>query len=128
MRYSDPEKCLHLDADRVVAASGTWCGRCGTKLTGAVARRSDPDTSHEAAKQLTTDGLRACAKAVLNVLRSHGPMIDEELVERVEPVGPYSPSGIRSRRAELVRAGLVEAAGTGVTASGRRSQVWRAKN
>lgn len=75
--------------------------------TVAHARASHPDTSHEAAASVTSITDRQ--KAVLLVLRLHGPMCDAKLVkiyERMMRDQPQqfplqSPSGIRSRRAEL---------------------------
>lgn len=86
----------------------------------AHARRTDPETSHEAAASI--DRIRESQEAVLEALRRHGPMIDEELVERVSG---QSPSGIRSRRAELVVKGMVRFSGSySVTASNRRTRIW----
>lgn len=84
------------------------------------ARASDPITSHEAAASVyMTEGQRIVLRALLTI----GPMPDEELVASVN----LSPSGARSRRAELVSMGLVEDSGeTAVTSTGRRAIVWRA--
>ena len=77
----------------------------------ANARRSDPDTSHAAARSLSSDKLRESQEAVLsNVYK--GP--------------PQSPSGLRTRRRELVDRGLME--DTGIRKklpTGRRGIVWR---
>lgn len=87
----------------------------------AVARREDPDTSHEAADSVERIG--EVQRAVLRVLRD-GPRCDESIAQLC-PVA-VSPSGLRSRRAELVARGLVEWAGTySLTSSGRRTRVWR---
>lgn len=66
-------------------------------------RTTDPDTSRQA-----TTGLRMTngRTLVLNNLRSaQRPLTDHELVHRLQ--GVMTPSGVRSRRAELVRMGHV---------------------
>jgi hypothetical protein len=90
------------------------------------ARNTDPQTSHDAAesvKQVTTT-----QQYVLRALRR--PRNDAELIEayRAYKTAPRaSESGIRSRRAELVDAGLVRDSGRRVkTLSGRNSIVWEA--
>lgn len=95
----------------------------------ARARRRDPVTSHAAAASVA--GITEKQRAVLRVLAWAGPLTDEELVEeyerpRVEPLPEQSPSGIRSRRSELVKLGHVEAVGQGRTGAGRRALRWAA--
>ncbi len=82
-------------------------------MTTPRARRTDPNPSHQAARQvIDQDGTRA---RVLALLTEHGPLTDAELItkhrHREGTAGwPYaSESGLRSRRAELVRDGLVDA-------------------
>lgn len=59
---------------------------------------------------------------VLNEFENSGPMTDERLVERVEGL---SPSGSRSRRAELVELGLLVDTGHRVQGkTGRQMVVW----
>lgn len=94
----------------------------------AHARLTDPETSHAAAASI--DRLTARRGAVLALLaRFPGGLSDSELVEVYQAKGvipPQSPSGIRTRRSELVDAGLVEYSGNNVTTpSGRSSRVWR---
>lgn len=90
------------------------------------ARKTDPQTSHEAAesvKKVSTTQL-----AVYQLLKKH--MTDQELhtayVSMVAAgIAPMaSESGIRSRRAELVELDLVEPKGFARTWSGRRCIVW----
>lgn len=99
----------------------------------AHARRSDPDTSHDAADSIAD--LTAKQQAVLSVLKMVGPQTDamlDEVYERMRvnrqlDVPLQSPSGIRSRRAELVARGLVISTGETVRlASGRSAIVWAA--
>ena len=74
--------------------------------------------------------------AVYYVLLTFGPLSDAALVERYGTLRSYigsqfraldqSPSGLRSRRAELVRGGYVEADGEVRLPSGRKATVWKA--
>ena len=98
----------------------------------ALARSADPHTSHEAAASLTD--LRRQRAVVYNLFDIFGPMTDETMLRRAEQVREWdgrhihiSPSGARTRRSELVRAGLL--ADTGErrkTSSGRSAIVWAA--
>lgn len=93
---------------------------------GAHARRSDPHTSHDAAKSLARGTLRASQAAVLSHFHRFGLMTDTDLVNVYVGV-PQSRSGLRTRRCELVDRGLIE--DTGVRKrlpTGRRAIVWRA--
>ena len=91
----------------------------------ARARRSDPETSHEAANSLPSDRLRASQDAVLAFLRRQGPMIDTVLVDTYNGEVHQSPSGLRTRRSELVTRGLVQDTGVRVRlATGRNAIVW----
>lgn len=93
----------------------------------AVARKTDPATSHAAAASIEPEKIRALRARVLAELQARGPMDDTTLVAAIEPEG-YSPSGIRTRRAELVDLGAVEDTGLRQKlASGRMAIVWRAK-
>lgn len=94
-----------------------------------IARSSDPETSHEAAESVTH--VRRSQAAVLGVLAFLGPSTDNELISDYEEgIAKYglpqqSPSGIRTRRAELVRDGLVKDSGKRTwLPSGRRAIVW----
>jgi hypothetical protein len=89
------------------------------------ARKTDPQTSHEAAKSV---GM--VSETQLIILRLLGkPMSDQQLVLAYSKLMPFkaplaSESGIRSRRAELVQLGLVEAKGESKTLFGRKCIVW----
>ncbi len=99
----------------------------GELLLVAHARATDPETSHEAAASLTSDRLRESQYAVLDALIDHGPICDADLVDAYMMHGyapRQSPSGIRTRRKELVALGKVRAAGHTVLSSGRRAIVW----
>lgn len=95
-----------------------------------LARVGDPDTSHAAARSVRPF-LTARREAVLLVLSGAGPMTDEELhaeyafAVALDVVPPQSASGLRTRRSELVDAGMVVDTGERrATASGRQAVVW----
>jgi hypothetical protein len=93
--------------------------------TTPAARSSDPATSHQAAASISSERLRESQAHVLDTLRLDGPLTDERLVDLIAPM--QSPSGVRTRRAELVALGLVVDSGRRErTQSGRSSIVWRA--
>ena len=94
-------------------------------------RVTDPQTSHDAAQSISANSMTSMKRNILNLLKS--AMTDEQLVTVYnswadftgEPFG--SPSGIRSRRSELVNAGLVADTGERVKMrSGRFAIVWKA--
>jgi hypothetical protein len=98
--------------------------------TQARARRTDPSTSHAAAA--TIDDLPKRQREVLDVFhRWSGGMTDVQLLERYDAVvrlaskRRQSPSGVRSRRAELVAQGFVRDSGRKrKLPSGRMAVVW----
>lgn len=96
--------------------------------TQPVARRTDPSTSHAAAASVRD--LRKSQAAVLYVLATHGGMTDDELQRRyaaMPQLPRQSESGVRTRRRELVDAGLVRDTGRKAPlASGRMAIVWEA--
>lgn len=101
----------------------------------ATARATDPATSRQAAASIAGERLRASQEAVLRVLARGGSvgMTDSELVERYTTAADLgfeprqSPSGIRSRRHELVEAGeVVDTGERAKLASGRNAIVWAA--
>jgi len=92
----------------------------------AHARATDPETSHDAAASLSPKRLRDSQREVFDLFVMYGSMTDPMLqraavIEKVE----QSPSGLRTRRKELVDAGLVEDTGRRQkTKSGRKATVW----
>lgn len=88
------------------------------------ARNTDPVTSHQAAESVKN--ISHTQEFILRALKRRRN--DEQLIEayRAFKSAPRaSDSGIRSRRAELVRAGLVRDSGERMRmASGRCSIVW----
>ena len=95
----------------------------------AHARHTDPQTSHQAAASVTR--ITDTRQAILDAYRLRGPMPDFDLEEYYGQVWQMhrwprqSPSGIRSRRAELTDLGLIIDSGRRtVTPSGRPCIVW----
>lgn len=121
----------------------------GSPRDKARARKSDPATSHAAARSVNLANLGRTRDALLYLLKRNGPLTDEQIARiwaDCEELGKCtangfpkcSPSGLRSRRAELVTLGFVEAAGgfnedgttwgiTGKTTAKRNCLVWRLK-
>lgn len=91
-----------------------------------LARPTDPGTSHAAASSITAEAHEASERFVLNALTSRGPLTDEMLVHVAQMHGEkWSPSRIRTARAQLVRKGLVEDSGLkALTDSGRKAIEW----
>lgn len=90
----------------------------------AHARADDPRTSLEAADSVTD--LTGKQQLVLNTLAAYGPMTDEQLVDLLPKM---SPSGVRSRRSELVERGLVVDSGAfGFTKMQRRTIIWKVRS
>jgi hypothetical protein len=97
-----------------------------TVISPATARRTDPDTSHEAAARQTPDHVRDMYRKVLNALRDHpAGLNDFELADVVH----VQQASIGVRRGELTkpeRGSLVEYAGVKrPSPSGSPSMVWR---
>lgn len=91
----------------------------------APTRMSDPETSHKAAAKVVNLG--RTRDWILAALRQ-GPKTDEQIDEYFRCFVAFwvSPSGLRSRRSELVKLGLVCDSGQRAkTQSGRESIVWR---
>jgi hypothetical protein len=65
--------------------------------------------------------------AIVEVLRCHGPLTDEQLCQRIadQRTEPVSVSGIRTRRSELAAAGrVVDTGRRQPTRTGRSAIVW----
>lgn len=88
------------------------------------ARRTDPQTSHEAAASV--DNVTITQGFILRALQK--PRTDPQLIEayrHLKKAPPASESGIRTRRAELVDKGLVVDSGLrSTTPFGRKAIVW----
>jgi uncharacterized protein (DUF2225 family) len=97
----------------------------------AIARKTDPDTSHQAANSVTN--LREKQRQVYCVLKEFGPLTDKELISIYNEaaaqhiVKPQATSGIRTRRSELVGQGLVRTAGKTKSPTSKRPRYrWEA--
>lgn len=98
------------------------------------ARATDPVTSHQAVAVKTEATLNEQQDAVLRVIREwDGRMCDRDLLKAYErhwmngqlDLPMQSPSGIRTRRNELVKAGKVADIGIKTTLdTGRQAIVW----
>lgn len=93
------------------------------------ARTHDPHTSHLAAASVTN--LTATQKNLIAILDLYGPATDEEIATYFAHLAELndwervSPSGLRSRRAELTRTGTIYDTGARQTLkSGRQAIVW----
>jgi hypothetical protein len=87
--------------------------------------RADPETSFAAARSIDEKKLTGTQKLVLWALKQ-GPAIDEQIVYRIREHTRVSPQSIRSRRAELVRRGLVVDSGKRRrTQYGQEATVWK---
>jgi hypothetical protein len=87
------------------------------------ARASDPETSHDAAQSISD--ISGDQQFILEWLNFLGPCTDEELLNSLP--SERSPSGVRTRRSELVAMNLVRDSGKRrKTRSGRNAIVWEA--
>ena len=92
------------------------------------ARLTDRGTSHAAAKSVRNQ--TATHARIVDVLERSGPATDEEIAGYYFHLGqlfdwpPVSPSGLRSRRAELVDLGVIVESGKSRTKSGRSCTIW----
>lgn len=94
------------------------------EIEHAVARNSDPETSHQAAASVVN--LPERQQAVLDVLASLGAMTHERLIRDYTGM-KQSVSGLRTRCSELVKQGRVRDTGRREKlASGRSAIVWEA--
>lgn len=104
-----------------------------TLNTLRAARVGDPETSHAAAASVSSDELRFSQLAVLRTLGKIRRGTDADIAEAYvyhgfSAVQPQSPSGLRTRRAELVEQGLVVDTGKRKRLpSGRQAIVWAKK-
>lgn len=87
----------------------------------AVARKTDPKTSHEAAESVVE--VSDTQFKIWSLLRK--PLTDEQLVEAFRSKGWMgTDSGIRSRRKDLVDLGVVVVKSYATTRAGRKCIVW----
>lgn len=94
--------------------------------TSARARNTDPGTSHAAARSIPSKAIRESQAWILEILKEHGPMTDQEIWD-CGAEALMSTSGARTRRSELVFEKLVRDSGERKKLpSGRYSIVWEA--
>jgi len=98
--------------------------------TKGLSRPTDPETSREAAAAVLPR-LRTSQQEVLTLFRRVGPMTHAQLVDAARRYDvPQSPSSLRTRTSELVKAGVLADSGVretvGVSPGGikRRAVVW----
>ena len=95
----------------------------------AHARRTDPLSSHLAAER-ATERLTDVQERVLILLRVKGAATDNTIIQRFRDTWPelrMSDQSIRSRRADLVRKGLVTHTGDfGTSPYGQPARIWKA--
>lgn len=76
---------------------------------GAVAKRNDPATSHEAARSMTKEKLTELKVQVLDIVCENGPISQEHAHELyVQRHGPAAYSSVRTRFNELQRLGYLK--------------------
>lgn len=92
------------------------------------ARNTDPQTSHEAAASV--QNITEMQSRIYGLLKLHKGLCDQQLIGKFHNAGYYfTDSGLRSRRAELVAAGLVKDSGNRIKLnSGRNSIIWEVAN
>lgn len=93
-----------------------------------VARRTDPETSHEAARKVKAETVARTKAAILTALAFLPPATDEDIVDHCQNLDPtMTPSGIRTRRNELAweTPPRVVFCGYGETRAGNRCRLWR---
>lgn len=100
---------------------------------GAVARRTDPDTSHEAAAKLTPAILNIRHAGVGAAMAFNGGSGTDEQIAQIygglENAPWQSPSSLRTRRNELVKMGVVRDTGERVlNRRGNKVVVWELTN
>jgi hypothetical protein len=84
------------------------------------ARRSDPETSHEAAGRVREFAAGQCA-AILAVLQERGPLGAEQIAAYLH----FDAYAVRKRLADLEHAGRAKPLPLQrVTASGRHERIW----
>jgi len=92
--------------------------------TKGMARRGDPKTSHDAAKDVAERDVSKLQAMVLQAFADHGPMNDREL-ERLPQFAKYAQSTVRKRRTELSQRGKLVLSDFGrKSPHGCMMQVW----
>lgn len=89
-------------------------------VTGAIARRSDPETSHAAAASVG----KGVEHAILALFQTSGQWwTDDELAEHFPTIHPPT---VKSARSRLTKAGFLADSGQrGISNRGRAMVIWR---
>lgn len=97
----------------------------------AFIRKSFPSESPEKiVKQLFDKGVKLSLTQEFIIRVLDGEMSDEQLYKAYhkEIFAPkQTPQGIRSRRADLVKMGIVKEVGTAISSRGRKTRLWARK-
>lgn len=93
-----------------------------------IVRRNDPGTSWESAWGVASEKRQRLFRGIYKLLSVLGPQTDDEILDHYEKSGaPFSESGLRTRRAELVKAGWIRDSGNKrASRHGGPSIVWEA--
>jgi hypothetical protein len=121
-KLNDPEFVNTLQPDRTPIAE------IKVPVSRRVRARSEA-TSWDAAVSVGTEKGRKTFQRVYGILTQFGALTDSEISDMYKNMynDPVSPSGLRSRRAELVVAGWVKATGNRrKNHRGRDEMVWEA--
>lgn len=97
----------------------------------ATARATDPLTSHEAAESITYETATAIQKNILELFVRHKTLDDKSLVNYYRGAfdSEIAESSVRTRRHELVEAGLIKDSGLKIKQrNGRRAILWTSKS
>lgn len=129
---TESENLLQMTPTLDPSIRSGYCVKCNKRRLfmadrepAPVARQTDPETSHAAAASVRNPGLDR--ERVFRVLDQEGPMTDEEILARCHTfyAPTISPSGARTRRAELVKEGRVVDTGAKKRLStGRMAIIW----
>lgn len=94
------------------------------------ARKTDPNTSHEAADS-TTEARENHLERVIRYVLARYPLTDEQLSDKITRL-PWlvkaTPQGIRTARVRLERAGELKIWGITKTKYNRNARVWVSKD
>lgn len=99
--------------------------------TQNIVRTKDPETSWGAAIKQTSEKRQELYTKIMSGLRAMGRSTDEMLSDFLKTAWPsykFSPSGLRTRRSELVKAGWVKADGKKTIRNGNQATAWVTTN
>ena len=128
-------KCPHCGSEIISLLGGLVCTACDFRISDqrvdlnvnvskAHARRADPETSHAAAAGISTNQIRESQKEVWALFRHHGSKTDRDMVYKAARENIcQSPSGLRTRRDELVTMGKLQDSGQRTMYDGNRKHI-----